>query len=82
MATTFTDALAALRPLATKHATADGERVGFLMRVRIGAVLDALAVCFAAKDLVQDIWRDEYAPATAGSRVWKRYAWIGKGMSV
>lgn len=31
MATTFTDALAALRPLATKHATADGERVGFLM---------------------------------------------------
>ena len=29
--TTFTDALAALWPLATKHATASGERVGFLM---------------------------------------------------
>ncbi len=29
--TTFSDTLAALRPLATKHATARGERVGFLM---------------------------------------------------
>lgn len=31
MTTTFTDALAILRPLATKRATADGERFGFLM---------------------------------------------------
>jgi len=31
MTTTFTDALAKLRPLETKRATAGGERVGFLM---------------------------------------------------
>lgn len=45
--TAFADILAALRPLATKHATAHGERVGFFMADAtraLGSLADASKV--------------------------------------